>query len=173
MSDPIENKVAKSGLITLDLNELKPTWLIGEFDMATCLEEGLILREKAFRAFVKSNDWSAFAGEHVCVFCSTDAIVPTWAYMLIADALEPHVKSVMFAERAKLEESLWMSWANELDLASYQDRRVVIKGCSDEAIPVSVYMVLTQRLKSVALSVMFGEPCSTVPIFKRPKQASA
>ncbi|MEQ9188452.1 MAG: DUF2480 family protein [Cryomorphaceae bacterium] len=167
MSEAIENKVAKSGLITLDLEEVKPDWNIMDFDLAQTLWEGLALKEKDFRAFVDSYDWESFRGAFVHVHCSGDAIIPTWAYMLVGSHLRSICNYSIVGTRTELEQLLWLQWVKDLDLSSFTDQRVVLKGCSDEAIPESVYLALASRLTSVVKSLMFGEPCSTVPVFKK------
>ncbi|GAB5539178.1 MAG: DUF2480 family protein [Salibacteraceae bacterium] len=165
--DSIENKVAKSGLKTIDLEELRPNWNIVGIDIAEHLVEGLMLREKDFRAFVNESDWSIYKDKHVHVFCSTDAIVPTWAYMLLANKLASYTKDMYFGSTDDFKRKLWNDLVDDLNLEAYTDQRVIIKGCSDEQIDESIYMKLTARLTPVVKSLMFGEPCSTVPIFKR------
>lgn len=167
MSEIIENKVAKSGLITLDLEEIKPKWSIVGFDMSTALFEGLMLREKDFRAFVKEHDWEAYQGKHLYIHCSTDAIVPTWAYMLIATRVSGIAASCVFGSEADMKTALWRQFIQSLNLETYQDERVIVKGCSDEEIDETIYLELTSRLTPVVKSLMFGEPCSTVPLYKR------
>ena len=167
LMEGIENKVANSGLVTINLEELKPNWKLAGFDMANVLYQGLVLREKDFREFVKTNDWTAFQGKSVFVYCSVDAIVPTWAYMLIATALSGIFESSVFGSKQMLETQLWRKVIQAIDLEIYRDKRIVIKGCSDEAINETIYMELTSLLIPVAKSLMYGEPCSTVPLFKR------
>jgi len=167
MEGEIVNKVAQSGLITLDLEEMKPSWEIAGFDMAAVLYEGLVLREKDFRAFVQGHDWGAYRGKYVHVHCSTDAIVPTWAYMLLSVTLAPIAALCIFGTRETLETMLWRQAVGELDLELYKDKRVIVKGCSNEHISETIYMELAARLQPVVRSLMFGEPCSTVPLFKK------
>ncbi|MDA7744760.1 DUF2480 family protein [bacterium] len=165
--EAIENKVAKSGLITLNLEDLKPDWSIVGLDISTQLVEGLMLREKDFRAFISDHDWTAYKGKHVFVHCSTEAIVPTWAYMLISSALSEISASCRFGSKAELQKLLWLDVVECLDYSSYQDERVIVKGCSNEVIDESVYMLLATKLTPIVKSLMFGEPCSTVPIYKK------
>lgn len=167
MAELIENKVAKSGLITLNLEELKPNWEIAGFDLASVLFEGLLLREKDFREFAAGHSWSDYKGRHLRVYCSTDAIVPTWAYMLIATKVSGIVASCSFGTLEELQTKLWRAFIQDLDTATYSDQRVIIKGCSNEAISETIYMELTAKLTPVVKTLMFGEPCSTVPLFKR------
>ena len=167
MSDVIENKVAKSGLITLDLEEVKPAWDLVELDIAPWLWQGLALKEKDFRTLVSEFDWTAFQGKYVAVHCSVDAIIPLWAWMLIASKLRPHAHYVMKGSRQQLETALWRDFVHNLDLDAYEDKRVILKGCSKEQIDDSIYAELTFRLQPVVKSLMFGEPCSTVPVYKK------
>jgi len=164
--ESIENKVAKSGLITLDFTELMPRWAIEGLDISEQLVEGLMLREKDFRAWVSNNDWNKYSGASVHVYCSTDAIVPTWAYMLIANKLSGRADKIHFGTKQELRTQLWLDFVQNLNVKDYEDMRVIIKGCSDEEIHESVYLNLTTKLTPVVKSLMFGEPCSTVPIFK-------
>jgi hypothetical protein len=126
-----------------------------------------MLREKDFREFVKEHDWSAYTGKHVGVICSADAIVPTWAYMLLANKLAPYAASVVFGDLETLETVLFQQNLDKLELEKYRDQRIVIKGCGDIQIPVSAFVQITAKLTGVAKSIMYGEPCSTVPIYKR------
>lgn len=166
VTEGFENKVANSGLITLDLAEYKPHGDRKSFDMKEVLFQGLILREKDFREFIKTHDWTAYQNSQVAVWCSADAIIPTWAYMLLAHALSPFAMGIHFCPPNQMEEILWMEAIQKLDLEKYTGERMVIKGCGDVPIPVSAYMEITRRLAVSAKSVMYGEPCSTVPIFK-------
>ena len=169
MSGQIINKVAKSALQTLDLEEF---YVPGErivFDLKDHLHQGLILKEKDFREFIKSNDWSTYTGKHVAIQCTADAIVPTWAYMLLSVALRPFAKTIIFGSLEELEVQLFKDALGKVDWNIYQDGKVVIKGCSTVNVPVATYVEVTNRLRPIATSIMFGEPCSTVPIFKKPK----
>ncbi len=167
MSDEIINKVATSGLITIDLEELYPQGERVELDISTQLIEGLLLKEKDFREFIKTNDWKTYSGKYVAVFCSTEAIVPRWAWMLVASSLQPYAKHVVFGNKERLEEELFQKVINSIDAEQYRDQRINIKGCSHLPVPVSAYVELTSRLRAVAKSIMYGEACSTVPVFKR------
>ncbi len=161
------NKVAQSGLVTLDPASFYPAGERMVYDIKDNLYMGLILREKDFREFVKEHDWAQYTGKNVAITCTEDAIVPAWAYMLIANKLSPFVKEVVFGDAAVLETVLFEKALASLDVEQYRDQRIVIKGCGDTEVPVSAYVELTRKLTPVAKSIMFGEPCSTVPIYKR------
>lgn len=165
--EPIINKVAESGLITIDLEELHVQGERVLFDIKPWLYEELILREKDFRQHIKEHNWSAYQDQLVALTCSADAIVPTWAYMLLAAALAPYAKKVVFGGLVQLEETLYREQLMVMDLTPFKDGRVIIKGCSKVAVPVSAYVQLTEMLRPHVKSLMFGEPCSTVPVFKR------
>ena len=165
--DPIVNKVAKSGLVTFDLEELHVPGDRALFDISPWLFEELILREKEFRQHVKEQDWTLFQDKLVAVTCSADAIVPTWAFMLITAALAPYAAKVVFGSLQQLEEALYRDKLQAIDPNAYKDQRVIIKGCSKVTVPVAAYVQLTELLRPVAKSIMYGEPCSTVPVFKR------
>ena len=165
MSD-IRNKVADSGIISLDLEDMLPMGDRVLFDIKPHLFQELILREKDFREFVKSHDWSHYEGKYVAIVCSADAIVPTWAYMLISLALEPFAKKVVFGDLEELENTLMSEKIGSLDLSTFKGARVVIKGCGEKKIPINAYVQLAQILKPHVRSIMYGEPCSTVPLYK-------
>jgi hypothetical protein len=163
----IVNKVAQSGLITLDLEELM---LPGErvlFDLKPWLFEELILKEKDFRAHVAEHDWTQYKDKYVAVTCSADAIVPTWAYMLAAVHLQGHAIKIVFGDLAVLETELFQEKISQLNPDDFKDQRVVIKGCSVKQVPVAAYLELTAFLTPLVKSIMYGEPCSTVPVYKR------
>ncbi|MGE0770064.1 MAG: DUF2480 family protein [Cyclobacteriaceae bacterium] len=167
MPDEIVNKVAASHLITLDLELLRPNGERVPLDIKERLYKGLILREKEFRDFVRTNDWEKYRGQHVAIFCSADAIVPTWAYMLMAVNLQPVAATVFFGSLERLEEELYVKKLNELDWSAYDGAKVVVKGCSKFNVPLSIYVEVAARLRGRAQSIMYGEPCSTVPLFKK------
>lgn len=167
MSEEIVNKVASSGLITFNLEELRDEGERVIYDIKQNLFQELILREKDFRAFVKTYDWSVYEGKNVALTCSTDAIVPTWAYMLLASVISPYAKHIAFGNLEHLEHSLFQQAIAAVDPEEYRDKRVVIKGCGDEAVPVYAYTEIVRKLQPVARSIMYGEPCSTVPVFKK------
>jgi len=163
----IVNKVAQSGLLTVDLAKYAPEREIVVYDIKDNLFQGLILREKDFREFVKTHDWSRYAGKHVGIVCSADAIVPTWAYMLLANRMQPHAASVHFGTKEEVERNLFAEAMEKIDYETYRDQRVVVKGCGDIPVPESAFVRFTAELSKVAKSIMYGEPCSTVPVFKR------
>jgi len=172
-TDIIVNKVASSGLVSLDLEDLWPREPRFIYDLAQHLWQGLVLRETEFRDALKNIDWSAFAGQHVAITCSEDAIVPTWAYMLLATKLQPVAASVCFGNYDTIpdtqNEYLMLEAIRRLDLSAYHGAKVVVKGCSGVPMPTSAYVELVTRLQPHVQSLMFGEPCSTVPLYKRPK----
>ncbi len=169
MENEIENKVANSGLITIDLEEFYQAGERIVFDIKNCLFQGLILREKDFREFVKHEDWSKYKDKYVALVCSADAIVPTWAYMLISLNLEPYAKKIVFGDLEALETVLYTEKFSSFNVQLYKDARVVIKGCGKLPVPKNAYIALTTLLRPVVKSIMYGEPCSTVPLYKAPK----
>ncbi len=165
----ITNKVDQSGLITLDLETLKPAGEIMSFDLGPFLFEGLILREREFRENLKQHDWNLYRDKWVALTCTADAIIPLWAYMLVTSCLEPVAKKVFCGTREAMQSSLFEAAIDSLDVSSYAGQRVVIKGCSNEAVPLSAYVAITEKLRPHVRSIFFGEPCSTVPIYKAGK----
>jgi hypothetical protein len=165
----IVNRVATSGIVSLDLEELYHPGERVIFDIKDQLFQGLILREKDFREFLKNHDWSQYTGNNIGIICSEDAIVPTWAYMLLAVQLQPFANSVVFGDLNALEEKLFNDAIAKIDLKEFEDKRVVVKGCSKVSVPVSTYVEVARLLKPVVKSLMFGEPCSTVPLYKKPR----
>jgi len=163
----IINKVAESGLITFDLADLYPKGERVVYDIKEHLFQGLILREKDFRDMLKQLDWTTYQNKYVAVICSADAIVPTWAFMLLANKLAPYVKKVFFGTLEALETVLFEAALATIDIEQYRDQRIVIKGCGETPVPISAFVELTSKLSVVAKSIMYGEPCSTVPIYKR------
>jgi hypothetical protein len=167
MSDVIVNKVAESGLITLDLEEYYPKEEVLVFDIKDYLFMGLILKEKDFRAALQQLDWTQYQDKYVAVMCSVDAVIPIWAYMLIASYLEPVAKEVRFGTADDLRKQVFLKNIQQINIAELTDKRVVVKGCGDLPIGEYAYMEITRRLRPVAKSIMYGEPCSTVPIYKK------
>ncbi len=165
--DTIVNKVSQSGLAEIDLETFYDEATREIYDIKEQLFMGLMLKEKEFRDFIKSNDWSKYAGKHVAIICSADAIVPTWAYMLVANKLSGVAKSFVFGDLNVLEFSLFKEKIDGINLDDYKDQRVVVKGCSKKPVPVSAYVYLTEKLTPIVKSIMYGEPCSTVPVYKR------
>lgn len=165
----IINKVSESGLVTINLEEYYPEGERVAFDIAPLLVEGLLLREKDFREFIANHPWENYSGKYVALFCSTDAIIPQWAWMLLTVALEGSAKKVVVGSITALESFLFEAVINQIPVEQFRDVRVVIKGCSGKPVPLQAYVALTARLKPVVKSIMYGEPCSTVPVYKRPK----
>lgn len=167
IQENITNKVAQSGLLSFDLAEFYPQGERVLYDITDNLFQGLILREKDFREFIKAHNWEQYQDKHVAVTCTADAIVPTWAYMLLATRLAPFAKTVVFGSLELLETILFERELQKLDLEKYRDQRIVIKGCGEISVPESAFIDLTVKLTGIARSIMYGEPCSTVPIYKR------
>ncbi len=167
--EEIINKVAASGILTLDLEELYPQGERVVFDLKPLLWQEVALKEDDLRTFCKQHDWARYKGMYVGVHCSADAIVPTWAYMLVAAHLQPHATLVTQGDRDQLERAIFTRFVQQLDVEPYRNARVVVKGCSKVAVPLNAYVELTARLVPVVRSLMFGEPCSTVPLYKVPK----
>jgi hypothetical protein len=167
METTIVNKVAESGIITLDLAPYVQEGAIAVFDLKQFLYMEMILKEKDYRAALQTHDWQQYAGKHVAVLCSVEAIVPVWAYMLAATYLEPLATSVYYGTADELSKVLLTQRINEIPLDEYTDKRVVIKGCGDTPIPDAAYVAVTAHLRPVVKSLMYGEPCSTVPIYKK------
>lgn len=164
------NRVAQSGLLTIDLETFYPEGDVVPFDLKDHLFMGLILKEKDFREALKEHNWEQYAGKNLAVFCSTDAIIPMWAYMLVAAHAAPYARDVFQGQPEQYAEFAFVKKLATLDPEDYAGKRLVIKGCSDKPVPPSAYLEITRRLQPVAASIMFGEPCSTVPVYKR-KQA--
>jgi hypothetical protein len=167
MEEPFVNKVAESGLITLDPAEFYPTEAIRIFDLKDHLFMGLILKEKDFRAALKHTDWSVYQDCAVGIDCSADAIIPLWAYMLVASALEPYASFIIKGNEDQVREALFLRNIDTINPKDYSGQRVVVKGCGEKSIPEAIYVAITQRLRPEAKSIFFGEPCSTVPVYKK------
>lgn len=167
MSEPFVNKVAESGLITLDLEKYYPKGETAVFDLKEHLFMGLILKEKDFREALKSLDWSVYKEKNVALTCSADAIIPVWAWMLAVSYLQPLAKEVVMGDEKEMHKTLYLKNIDAIDINEFADQRVVIKGCGDTPIADYVYMEITKRLRPVVKSIMYGEPCSTVPVYKR------
>lgn len=169
MDKPLVNRVATSGLITINLEDFFPSEEVVVFDIKDYLYMELILKEKDFREALKEHDWTQYEGKNLVVFCSTDAIVPVWAYMLVAANAEPFANRVFQGDEDTFYKVVFNEAVNKIDGAQYEQKRIVIKGCSNKPVPPSAYVELTRKLRPFAQSIMYGEPCSTVPIFKRPR----
>lgn len=167
--DEIRNKVAESGIVTLDLNTYRPAGDRVAIDIAAQLWEGIALREKDYRLWISETDWTDYANNHVAIYCSADAIVPSWAYMLLGAVLEPIAATLFFGDLKGLEEQLFHQAISNQDWSEYTDKRIMLAGCGD-AVPTGSYLYLTQKLTPVVKTLMFGEPCSAVPVYKAPKR---
>jgi Protein of unknown function (DUF2480) len=165
--EEIINRVAQSGLLTLDLESLYDPHERIVYDLKNNLFMGLILKEKDFREFLKTHDWTQYSGKHVAITCSEDAIVPAWAYMLLATKVEPYARSLVFGDLDALENRLFAEAIAQIDIENYRGARVVVKGCSKVPVPTAAYLEIAKRLRPVVQSLLFGEPCSTVPIYKK------
>ena len=166
----IENRVAKSSLVDFHLEDYYDKTPRIVYDIKENLFQGFVLKEKEFRAFLKKNDWSEFEGRNVAITCSTDAIVPTWAYMLLVAKLQPYAKNIVFGSLLELENILFQKALANVPLQEYENKKVVVKGCGQLPVPTSAYVEISRLLLPVVSSLMFGEACSTVPIYKKPKQ---
>jgi hypothetical protein len=173
----IKNKVAESGIITLDLEQFIPKEeSLAIFDLKPFLFREMILREKDYRAALIEHDWKQYEGKHTGIICSVDAIIPMWAFMLAASYLQPVATSIHYGSTEEVKKELIISGIGTIDLDAYKDKRVVLKGCGEVPIPQTAYVSATSKLRPVVKSIMYGEPCSTVPIYKQvltPKKENA
>jgi len=167
--DEIVNRVANSKLITIDLEDWYSEGTRTVFDISSWLFEGLLLREKEFRTHVNEHDWSQYQNHYVALTCTTDAIIPGWAYMLITTSIAVFAKKVVVGDLEQLETLLYESQIATINTSEYQDKPVIIKGCSNKPVPKNAYISLLQKIQPVAKSIMYGEACSSVPLFKRKK----
>jgi len=167
VKDQILNRVTNSKLITIDLEDFYPEGERLVFDIKEWLFEGLVLREKDFRQRVKIHDWSKYQNYYVALTCSTDAIIPSWAYMLLTTHLNPFAKKILIGDLEMLETSIYQDVIADLDISKFENKSIIIKGCSNKPVPKNAYLFLTSKLMPVAKSIMFGEACSSVPLYKR------
>ena len=163
----IVNRVAQSKLITFDLEELYPTGQRLVLDIKDWLFEGLILREKEFRTKASEHDWEQYQDHYVALTCSSEAIIPGWAYMFLTSRLGPFAKKVVVGDLETLETAIYQDILRDLDVSTFKDKPVIIKGCSHKPVPQNAYIFAVEKIQEVAKSVMYGEACSSVPIFKR------
>jgi len=168
MSETIVNKVAESGLVTLDLERYYPKGETALFDLKDFLFMGLILKEKEFREALKKEDWEKYRDKNVAVTCTADAIIPVWAYMLAVSYLQPVAKDVVLGDEKELHKILFLKNISQVNETEFVDKRIVIKGCGETPIGDFAYAEMTKKLLPVAKSIMYGEPCSTVPVYKKP-----
>lgn len=166
MPEEIINKVATSPLLQIDLEEYLPKDEIVLFDLKQHLFMELVLKEKDFRETLQNLDWSMYQDKIVAVTCTTDAILPVWAYMLVASYLQPVAKETVFGDEDAAFKYVFIQRLNKISLEQFADKKVVVKGCGDVGIPEYAYLEITKKLRPIAKSIMFGEPCSTVPIYK-------
>lgn len=169
MSESIINKVAESGLVTINLEDFYPDAETGVFDLKDFLFMGLILKEKDFREALKKENWEKYRDKYVAVTCTADAIIPMWAYMLVVSYLQPVTKDVILGDEKELHRSLFLKNIAQVNAEEFKDQRIVIKGCGELAVGEFAYAEITKILRPVAKSIMYGEPCSTVPVYKKGK----
>ena len=167
--DEIINKVANSALEVFDLEEYYPSGIRTEIDIAKWLEEGFLLKEKDFREALKNHDWSQYQNHYVAIFCSTEAIVPAWATILVTVYLQPFAKKIILGKKEEIDTLLYLEILNQMDYSIYLNKPVILKGCSKKPVPESAYVLAVQHLQLFAKSIMFGEACSAVPLFKKGK----
>lgn len=161
------NKVAESGIITLNLEDYYPNDEVVVFDMKEYLFMGLILKEKDFREALKNLDISTYQNKIVALTCSSDAVIPMWAYMLVASLLQPVVTKLVFGSAEEATQRMLLENISRIDPSLFEDKRVVVKGCGEKIIPEAAYIAITFLLRPAVKSIMYGEPCSTVPVFKK------
>ena len=167
MSDAIVNKVAESGLVSIDLENYYPKGEIAVFDMKDHLFMGMILKEKDFREALKNLDWSIYKDKYVAVTCTADAVIPVWAYMLVASNLSGVAKDFIMGDEKELHRTLFIKNLSAINTDEFADKRIVIKGCGETPIGEFAYTEITKILRPVVKSIMYGEPCSTVPVYKK------
>jgi Protein of unknown function (DUF2480) len=169
MEKPLVNRVAESGLITINLEDFFPKGAVAVFDMKDYLFMELILKEKDFREACKNHDWKQYQDKNLVIDCTADAIIPVWAYMLVATYAAPYVRELFQGDVDNFYKTFYFKTVAQFDVSAFHGKRIVVKGCSDKPVPAAAYVALTQKLQPVAQSIMYGEPCSTVPIYKKAK----
>ncbi len=167
MAEEIINRVANSSLKVFDLEDYYPSGKRILLDIKDWLYEGFILREKEFRGLLKEQDWATYQDAYVAIYCSTDAIVPAWAFMLVTTKLQPYANKVVLGDLTALETALYQPIIEALDVSDYTDQRVIVKGCSHKPVPAAAYVLITEKLQKVTKSIMYGEACSAVPLYKK------
>ena len=167
MAGEIVNRVAKSPLITFDLEKLYPAGERKTLDLSQWLEQGFILREKEFRSALKTFDFSPYKDAYVALYCSTEALLPAWAHLLVSIHLQQIAKKVVWGTLVDLETAIFQSLIEALDPTPYQGKPVIIKGCTDKNIPATAYVALVEKLQPHVKSLMYGEACSSVPLYKK------
>jgi len=169
MAEEIVNRVANSKLITFNLEDYYPEGERVLFDVKDWLLEGFVLRESEFREQAKNHDWSQYEGKFIALTCSSDAIIPAWAFMLLATNLQPYAKKVITGDLETLETVLYTEVISKMDLSNLQDKPVIVKGCAHKPVPKNAYLLLIEKLQPIIKSLMYGEACSSVPLYKKPK----
>ena len=167
--DEIINKVANSALVVFDLEDYYPNGIRTQIDISQWLFEGFLLREKDFRESLKNHDWSQYENHYVAIHCATDAIVPAWASILVTIYVAPFAKKAVLGTINDLNTALYQEILNQIDYSQYQDKPLILKGCSQKPVPESAYVFAVQQLQKFAKSIMYGEACSAVPLFKKAK----
>ncbi|WP_026754561.1 DUF2480 family protein [Sediminibacter sp. Hel_I_10] len=167
MQEEIVNRVALSKLMVVDLEDYYPEGERVQFDIKDWLHEGFVLREKEFRAQVAAYDWSQHKDQFVALTCTADAIIPAWAYMLITMEISAFARKVSVGDLQLLETAIYQDIINALDVTPYQDKPLIVKGCSHKPVPPNAYIMLSAKLRPIAKSIMYGEACSSVPLYKR------
>jgi hypothetical protein len=166
MADEIINKVANSGLVSLDLEKYIPAGEIVRFDLKDHLFMGMILKEKDFREALKNLDWSVYQDKFVAITCSADAIIPLWAYMLVSSSLQPVAKDIYVGDEKEMYKFIFLKNLSAINPSEFEGQRIVVKGCGDKEVESYAYAEITKILRPVTRSIMYGEPCSTVPVYK-------
>ena len=169
MAEEIINRVANSKLVTIDLEDYYPKGQRVLFDIKDWLFQELILKESDFRAFVKEHDWSQYQDAYLALTCSVDAIIPSWAYLLITSHASAYAKKIVVGDLVTLETAIYQDIISQLDVSDYSEKPLIIKGCANKPIPESAYTLLVSKLQPIAKSIMYGEACSTVPLYKKGK----
>lgn len=169
MAEEIVNRVANSKLITFNLEDYYPEGERVLFDVKDWLLEGFVLRESEFREQAKNHDWSQYEGKFIALTCSSDAIIPAWAFMLLATYLQPYAKKVITGDLETLETVLYTEVISKMDVSNLRDKPVIVKGCAHKPVPKNAYLLLIEKLQPVVKSLMYGEACSSVPLYKKPK----
>ena len=169
MAEEIVNRVANSKLITINLEDYYPEGERVLFDVKDWLLQGFVLRESEFREQAKNHDWSQYEGKFIALTCSSDAIIPAWAFMLLATYLQPFAKKVITGDLETLETVLYTEVISKMDVSNLQDKPVIVKGCAHKPVPKNAYLLLIEKLQPVVKSLMYGEACSSVPLYKKPK----
>lgn len=165
--EEIVNRVAKSPLVTFDLEEMYPEGKRIVFDLKDYLYEGFVLREKDFRAQLKAHDWSQYDNAYVAMLCSTEAILPSWAFLLVATYLQPHAKKMVHGDLVDLETAIYHDLIANLDISQFENKKIIVKGCSKKPVPDAAYIQLIEKIQPHVDTLMFGEACSTVPLLKK------